>query len=194
MRTGYSEGVGASYVVAADLKGAMKYNSTVNAFLRGIERDQLEDAPYVGMETVETAGGLQQMKVVYKRGVFQLLMTSRKPEATQYRDKVFDVLERIERHGYYLKDSATLTQLQEMRAELNEKERRLEGVVAGAKRLQENTDREVEAQLREERDKREVTQYQLNLSEAYNKYLREFTVHCSSRDAMTKKQFEKERF
>lgn len=194
MRTGYSDSVDASYVVAADLKGAMKYNSTVNAFLRGIEKDQTEDAPYVGMEGVETPGGMQRMKVVYKRGVFQLLMTSRKPEATKYRDRVFDVLEKIERHGYYLKDNATLNQLQEMQAELDDRERRIDGIVAGAQRAQDNTDREVKLQLDSERRKREETQYQLALSEAYNRYLEDFTVHCSSRDAMTKKQFEKGRF
>src|SRR5690606_40319454 len=56
-------------------------------------------------ETIQTAGGPQRMKVGYKRGVFQLLMTSRRPEAVQYKDQHFDILEEIEKDGIYIQDS-----------------------------------------------------------------------------------------
>lgn len=128
LRTGYSEVAEASYVVAADLKGAMKHGGNMNSFLRGLEKSQetagqeegvlIKNPLYVGLETVQTPGGPQQMKVVYKRGVFQLLMLSRKPEATAYRDKVFNVLEQIEREGYYLSESATQEQLDNLKEEL----------------------------------------------------------------------------
>lgn len=96
--------------------------------------------------------------------------------------------------GVAVGDHATQEQLTEARKIIALKEQRIEGIVAGARRLQANTDREVTLQLESERSKREETQYQLNLSEAYTRYLREFTVHCSSRDAMTKARFRKERF
>lgn len=128
LRTGYSEATQASYVIAADMKGAMNYNSSLNSFLRGLEKVQETagqvkegeiNAPlYVGTEIVETAGGRQKMKVVYKRGVFHLLMTSRREEAATYRDRVFNVLEQIERRGYYIQNNATEQQLDALREEL----------------------------------------------------------------------------
>src|SRR5690606_10351423 len=87
-----------------------------NVFLRQLEEEQSVSADqskgaysvsplYVGTETIQTAGGPQRMKVVYKRGVFQLLMTSRRPEAVQYKDQIFDILEEIEKDGIYIQDS-----------------------------------------------------------------------------------------
>lgn len=117
IRTGYSETHKAAYIVAQDIKGAMNYTNNVSMFLQGLERSQREVsagqakgvnnvAPlYVGTETIQTPGGPQRMKVVYKRGVFQLLMTSRSSEAVRYKDKIFDILEEIERDGVYVQPS-----------------------------------------------------------------------------------------
>ncbi|HLS01620.1 MAG TPA: BRO family protein [Beutenbergiaceae bacterium] len=130
IRTGYSKDKKAAFAVAADIKGVMNYTSTLNAFLRGLEKQQeiagqgkgnsIVAPLYTGLETVQTAGGPQKMKVIYKRGVFQLLMLSRKPEATQYRDRIFDVLERIERDGYYFKSGITQEQLEAAKARIEE--------------------------------------------------------------------------
>jgi prophage antirepressor-like protein len=146
LRTGYSEDAGASYVVAADIKGALKHGGNMNSFLRGLEKSQesagqtegvlIKSPLYVGTETIQTAGGPQRMKVVYKRGVFQLLMLSRRPEATEFRDRVFDVLETIERDGFYIKKDATLQQLEaaneRMQATIAKQRRQME---AGAQRI-----------------------------------------------------------
>lgn len=97
-------------------------------FLRGLEQSQetagqveggsIVSPLYVGAETVQTPGGPQTMKVIYKRGVFQLLMLSRKPEATAYRDRVFNVLEQIEREGYYLSEQATKEQIENLKEDV----------------------------------------------------------------------------
>jgi prophage antirepressor-like protein len=116
IRVGYSETHKAAYIVAQDIRQAMNYTAGTNVFLRQLEEDQNVSAGqdkgaystsplYVGSETIQTAGGPQRMKVVYKRGVFQLLMTSRRPEAVQYKDKIFDILEEIERDGVYIQPS-----------------------------------------------------------------------------------------
>lgn len=116
IRTGYSESCKAAYIVAQDIKQAMNYTTSTHKFLQSLEGSQLVSTGqgeegynvpplYVGTETIQTAGGPQRMKVVYKRGVFQLLMTSRRPEAVQYKDKIFDILEEIERDGVYVQPS-----------------------------------------------------------------------------------------
>lgn len=116
IRTGYSETHKAAYIVAQDIKQAMNYTTTTANFLKALEESQRNvagqakevssrDPLYVGTETIQTAGGPQRMKVVYKRGVFQLLMTSRRPEAVQYKDQIFDILEEIEKDGIYIQDS-----------------------------------------------------------------------------------------
>lgn len=97
-------------------------------FLRGLEQSQetagqaeggsIVSPLYVGAETVQTPGGPQTMKVIYKRGVFQLLMLSRKPEATAYRDKVFNVLEQIEREGYLISEKISEEQIENLREDV----------------------------------------------------------------------------
>src|SRR5690606_38938131 len=200
LRTGYSHDVEASYVVAADLKGAMKHGASMNSFLRGLEKAQedagqakgnsIRGALYVGTETIQTAGGPQQMKVVYKRGVFQLLMLYRKPVATHYRDGVFDILEQIEREGGYISEGASPEQVEALHEAY---QNRIEGIVAGAQRIQNRTDREVKLQLDSERDKREETQYQLHLYQAYVKYLRGYAdLNGTTRGSLSVPQFRKE--
>lgn len=121
IRHGYSHQHQAAYLVAADLREAMQFKSSTAEFLKGLEKAQVRSkgsasgAPlYTGMEVIQTGGGPQRMKVVYKRGVFHLLMRSNLPAATEYRDRIFDLLEKIERDGYVVSSAATLQQLQEM--------------------------------------------------------------------------------
>lgn len=175
LRTGYSESAEASYIVAADIKGAMRHGGSTHMFLQGLEAQQEAAgqakgsnivAPlYVGTEVVQTAGGPQRMKVVYKRGVFQLLMLSRKPEATQYRDKVFDVLERIEREGFFVKENATIEQLREAHAALAQREADMARVIEGAKSRQEHTDAEV--RINEEYWKGRLTEQAVHTAAAH---------------------------
>lgn len=117
-----------------------------------------------------------------------------KPLVVEFQKRSSAALRDFWLDGVAVGDHATQEQLVEARKIITLKEQRIAGIVAGARRLQDRTDREVALQLESERSKREEIQYQLALSEAYSRYLREFTVHCSSRDAMTKAQFRKERF
>lgn len=117
-----------------------------------------------------------------------------RPLVAEFQQKSAQALRDFWLDGVAVGDHATQEQLVEARKIITLKEQRIAGIVAGARRIQDRTDREVALQLESERSKREEIQYQLALSEAYSRYLREFTVHCSSRDAMTKAQFRKERF
>lgn len=131
IRFGFSQKNQAPYVVAADLRKATGFTGSTNKFLDGLIKGRTSSSPlaltsddakggssipplYTGMETIETAGGRQQMRVIYKRGVFQLLMRSDMPAATQYRDRIFDLLETYERDGYVIAPTATPAQIQRM--------------------------------------------------------------------------------
>lgn len=68
---------------ARDLMAQMNYTTSTHKFLQGLEGSQLVSGGqskgaysasplYVGTEVVQTAGGPQRMKVVYKRGPLRL--------------------------------------------------------------------------------------------------------------------------
>lgn len=118
IRAGYSDQHQAAFVVAVDLKKAMQFLGDTNKFVKSLEiaqRARNSDAPpYFGNELVASGGGPQQTRVIYKRGVFHLLMRSELPLAATYRDKVFDLLEDIERDGFVISPEATDAQLAAM--------------------------------------------------------------------------------
>ncbi|MGW5198617.1 hypothetical protein [Streptomyces spiralis] len=119
LRTGFSTQHQAAFIVAADLRQGIGYASSTHRFLSGLAEVQVKGSTsgtplYVGEEIIQTAGGPQTMKVIYRRGAYHLLSRSDLPKAADFRDQVFDVLEQIEREGFVVNADAPLTQLQEM--------------------------------------------------------------------------------
>lgn len=102
LRTGLSAD-GTAYVVAADLAQALNVRDAKN-ITRNLGSNEAE---YKGEETIKTAGGPQKVSVLYKRGVFHVLMVSRKPEAMAFKDRLFDFLEEYEREGFVVKPDIT---------------------------------------------------------------------------------------
>ncbi|MFD7858541.1 BRO family protein [Streptomyces microflavus] len=120
LRTGFSTQHRAAFVAAADLRQGLGYKATTQRFVDGLREAQGRGTTqsgtplYLGEELVPTAGGPQRMTVLYKRGVFHLLMRSDLPKATEYRDQVFDLVEQVEREGFVVNASAPTEQLQAM--------------------------------------------------------------------------------
>ena len=102
IRTGVSAD-GRSFVVQADLARASGVVDT-SKFAASV------DATNVGTEIIRTNGKSRTVNVLYKRGVFHVLMVSRKPEAVAFKDRLFDFLEDIERNGGYLAENRTSAQ------------------------------------------------------------------------------------
>ncbi|BAC73252.1 hypothetical protein AQJ43_23620 [Streptomyces avermitilis] len=116
LRMGFSTEHKAAFVVAADLGKAIDYKADAESFIRSLVKGPGDSRTlYVGNELIPTAGGLQTMKVIYKRGAFHLMMRSNLPKAAEYRDQVFDLLEQIEREGFVVNASAPVEQLKTMK-------------------------------------------------------------------------------
>jgi prophage antirepressor-like protein len=148
LRTGFSTQHQASFIAAADLRDGVEYASSTHRFVSGLEKAQrraqeeggTSGTPlYVGEEVIQTAGGPQSMKVVYKRGAYHLLSRSDLPKAAEFRDRVFDLLERIEREGFIINADAPTEQLRTM------KQRSAEAI-----------DELLEARLQEKKDYRAI--------------------------------------
>ncbi|MGW0136262.1 BRO family protein [Streptomyces sp. NPDC003299] len=115
LRTGFSTCEQAAFLVTADLAKGVGYKADAESFVRSLAKGPGNSRTlYVGDEVIQTAGGPQRMKVIYKRGVFHLLATSRLPKAAEFRDQVFDLLEQIEREGFVVNADTPLAQLQTM--------------------------------------------------------------------------------
>ncbi|MCM1941793.1 hypothetical protein NC239_26700 [Streptomyces sp. G3] len=121
LRTGFSTRHKAAFVVAADLRQGVGHRSNTTDFVKGLEKAQTSpkgvaesNTLYLGDEVIQTAGGPQRMKVIYKRGAYHLLSRSDLPKAADFRDRIFDVLEQIEREGFVVNADAPLAQLQAM--------------------------------------------------------------------------------
>ncbi|MFD0210836.1 hypothetical protein ACFVH9_17285 [Streptomyces hirsutus] len=143
LRMGFSTRVQSSFVVSVDLQQGVDSKSNTARFLQGVEALQKGvqnlNPPYLGEEVVQTAGGPQTVKVLYKRGVFHLLMLSRLPKAAEFRDRVFDLLEQIEREGFVVNANATVEQFQTMKP-----------------RIERTIDELLEARLQEKKDYRAI--------------------------------------
>lgn len=119
LRTGYTPDQHVPYVVAVDLRKALGFKASTNRFVAALEAAQADpaaagSAPYLGEELIETPGGVQKMKVLYERGVFQVLMRSELPAAVRYRDQIFGVLGKLDRDGFAVGEDATVEQLEAM--------------------------------------------------------------------------------
>lgn len=93
MRFGRDEH-GRPYVVAVDIARRLAYRDAANA-LRQVEDDEK------GTQIVSTPGGPQQMWVVYKDGIWELIFRSSKPEAKAIKKRVKAILNEIGETGSY---------------------------------------------------------------------------------------------
>jgi prophage antirepressor-like protein len=144
LRMGFSTREQSSFMAAADLRKGVGYKANTEAFVRALVETQEKEAGnsrplYVGEEVIQTSGGPQTMKVIYKRGVFHLLMLSRLPKAVEFRDQIFDLLEEVEREGYVINASAPVEQLKAMKP-----------------RIEQDIDELLEARLQEKKDYRSI--------------------------------------
>lgn len=83
-----------------------------------------------GLSSIETLGGDQQMVVVNEAGLYSLILTSRKPQAKEFKRWVtHDVLPSIRKHGLYAVDEVLknpdllIGALMELKKEREEKKR-----------------------------------------------------------------------
>ena len=83
-----------------------------------------------GLSSIETLGGDQQMVVVNEAGLYALILTSRKPQAKEFKRWVtHDVLPSIRKHGLYAVDEVLknpdllIGALMELKKEREEKKR-----------------------------------------------------------------------
>lgn len=104
LRTGLTSD-GTAYVVTADLAQSVNV-PRVNDLTRNMPTG---DGYYKGEEVipVNDKGDRRKVSVLYKRGVFHVLMVSRKPEAMAFKDRLFDFLEEYEREGFVVKPDIT---------------------------------------------------------------------------------------
>lgn len=83
-----------------------------------------------GLSSIETLGGNQQMVVVNEAGLYSLILTSRKPQAKEFKRWVtHDVLPSIRKHGLYAVDEVLenpdllISALMNLKKEREEKKR-----------------------------------------------------------------------
>jgi anti-repressor protein len=85
---------GRAYAVAADVAKTFDYRDARDA-LRQVDDDEK------GTQNVRTPGGPQQMSVIYKDGIWELIFRSSKPEAKAIKKRVKAILNEIEATGRY---------------------------------------------------------------------------------------------
>lgn len=85
---------GRSFAVAADLAKTFEYRDARDA-LRAVDDDEK------GTQIVRTPGGPQEMLVVYKDGIWELIFRSSKAEAKAIKKRVKAILNEIEETGRY---------------------------------------------------------------------------------------------
>ena len=74
--------------VAADIASALEYHR-VESMLRKVKSSQK------GTHLMSTLGGEQEVSVVSEAGIYRVIMRSRKKEAEDFQDWVFDILETL---------------------------------------------------------------------------------------------------
>ena len=121
VRTDYKDE--AVWFVAADVCRVLELGNPT----RTVER--LDDDEK-GLTTIKTLGGDQQMVVVNEAGLYSLILTSRKPQAKEFKRWVtHDVLPSIRKHGLYAVDEVLnnpdllISALMELKKEREEKKR-----------------------------------------------------------------------
>ena len=92
---------GEPWFVAKDVAIALGYKNYSTAIDRHCEG-------VVKQETLQTAGGMQNISIIPEKGIYRLIMRSKLPNAIKFQDWVCDeVLPSIKKHGAYLTPSKT---------------------------------------------------------------------------------------
>lgn len=96
---------GETWFVAADVCRVLEIANPRNAYAR-LEEDEK------GVRTMDTLGGLQEMMIVNEAGLYNLLFSSRKPQARRFKRWVtHDVLPSLRKTGSYsLAEKLTVSQ------------------------------------------------------------------------------------
>lgn len=96
---------GETWFVAADVCRVLEIANPRNAYAR-LEEDEK------GVRTMDTLGGLQEMMIVNEAGLYNLLFSSRKPQAKRFKRWVtHDVLPSLRKTGSYsLSENLTVNQ------------------------------------------------------------------------------------
>lgn len=76
------------WAVAADVAEALRYSQTTN-MLRKVKPAQK------GLHLMNTLGGLQEVSIISEKGIYAVIMRSRRCEAEAFQDWVFDVIKSL---------------------------------------------------------------------------------------------------
>ena len=181
---------GTPYLVLSDVSPVLGIANTSNA-VRQLRSTQYVAANAENRRALGVPAG-RAPYLVTEGGFYRLALRSSRPEAIPFQEWVEDeVLPAIRRDGGYISEGATEEQIQEI---ADRAQARIDRVIEAANRRQKHTDHEVEIQQKTAQDELDSAWEKINFLEAYANYIREFTVHQSSRDAMNKTQFRKERW
>lgn len=93
------DGDGTPWAVAADVAKSFDYRDAANCV-------RMLDADEKGTREVSTPGGLQEMKVIFEDGIWELIFRSTKPEAKAIKKRVKVILREIRETGSYGVDQA----------------------------------------------------------------------------------------
>jgi prophage antirepressor-like protein len=76
------------WAVAADVANALNYSQTAN-MLRKVKQDQK------GLHLMNTPGGKQEVSIISEKGIYAVIMRSRRKEAEAFQDWVFEVIKAL---------------------------------------------------------------------------------------------------
>lgn len=182
---------GVAYLVLSDIAPVLGVTNTSNA-VRQLRASQYVAANEENRKALGVPAG-RAPYLVTEGGFYRLAMRSSREEAVPFQEWVEDeVLPSIRKEGGYLSEGISEDQLEAI-----VKERfagREQALMERFNRSQLETDREYRALEDSKKRSSDEAWETVHLLEAYNRYLKDFTVHCSSRDAMTLTQFRKERW
>lgn len=182
---------GVVWLVLTDMAKILEYSTTAHA-VRLLKPHQYRSATEEERDRLGISGG-RAPYLITEGGFYRLAVRSSRPEAEPFQDWVEEeVLPSIRQKGGYLSEGISEDQLEAI-----VKERfagREQALMERFNRSQLETDREYRALEDSKKRSSDEAWETVHLLEAYNRYLKDFTVHCSSRDAMTLTQFRKERW
>lgn len=182
---------GKEYLLLSDIASYLGVTNSTQA-VRLLREGQYTTASEENRKALGYTSG-RSPYLITESGFYRLAARTTRPEAEPFQIWVEDeVLPSIRQKGGYLSEGISEGQLEAI-----VKERfagREQALMERFNRSQLETDREYRALEDSKKRSSDEAWETVHLLEAYNRYLKDFTVHCSSRDAMTLTQFRKERW
>ena len=182
---------GKEYLLLSDIASYLGVTNSTQA-VRLLREGQYTTASEENRKALGYTSG-RSPYLITESGFYRLAARTTRPEAEPFQIWVEDeVLPSIRQKGGYLSEGISEDQLEAI-----VKERfagREQALMERFNRSQLETDREYRALEDSKKRGSDEAWETVHLLEAYNRYLKDFTVHCSSRDAMTLTQFRKERW